>query len=99
MTSMIPRFLLDRRRERKQRDIAGLLDRFAQSPLVRRAHACDASRRDFAALADKRPEHPGVLVIDIVDLVDAETAYLLAPEVLLFRGDRLVASRGPLGCR
>src|SRR6185437_1464511 len=54
---------------------------------------------DLAALGDESLEHPDVLVVDIVDLLDAETANLLAPEVLFlaYRGG-FVAASGPLRC-
>ena len=47
--------------------------------------------------AMKRVQQPHVLVVDVVDLLDAEAAHLLAPEILLLAGrDRLVAAGGPL---
>ena len=62
---------------------------------MRRAHAGNAPRRDLAALGDERVQQPHVLVVDVVDLVDAEPAHLLAPEILLLAGDRFVAAGGP----
>src|SRR5580692_7374361 len=49
---------------------------------MRRANARNAAWHDLAALGDERLKHPDVLVIDVVDLLDAETANLLAPEIL-----------------
>src|SRR5579862_8261722 len=95
MTSMT-RVPLDRRGERDQRDVARLLDRFRQPPLVGRAHARNAARRDLSPLAQERAQQPHVLVVDIVDSVDTKPAHFLAPEILLLARDRLVAAGGPL---
>src|SRR4029077_16896808 len=70
------------RRERHQRDVASLLDRFRQPPLMRCAYARDRPGRDLAALADEGADEPDVFVVDVVDLIDAESAQLLAPEIL-----------------
>ncbi len=72
---------------------------FAQTPLMRSANTGDTARRDLAPLADECVQHLRVFVIDVVDLLDAEPAHFLAPEILLLRGDRLVAPGGPLGRR
>src|ERR1043166_7880489 len=63
---------------------------------MRRAHAGDAPRRDFAALGDERAQQPHVLVVDVVDPIDTKPAHFLAPEILFLAGDRLVAAGGPL---
>ena len=68
----------------------------AKTALVRSADTGDAARHDLAALGDERHEHPHVFVIDIVDLLDAETAHFLAPEILLLGSQRLVAAGGAL---
>src|SRR6266403_140183 len=75
-------FLLHRHRERDERDVARLLDRLRQPALVRGAHARNAARRDLAALGNEGSEQPHVLVVDVVDPIDAEPAYFLAPEIL-----------------
>src|SRR5438132_4169784 len=62
------------------------------------ADAGNPARDDLAALRDKGIEQSGVLIVDIVDLLDAEPAHLLAPEVLLLGGHRLVATGWPLRC-
>src|SRR5581483_11339735 len=72
------------------------LDGFGETPLMRRADAGDAARRDLAALGNKGRKQPHVLVVDIVDLLHAETAHLLAPEVLLAGRDGFVAAGGAL---
>src|SRR5689334_13262490 len=96
MTSMFL-WLLELRRERQQGDVARLLDGIGQPPLVRGADAGNAARHDLAALGHEGVQQLHILVVDVVDLLDAEAAYLLAPEILfLLRGDGLVAARGPL---
>src|SRR5437660_7835747 len=83
------------RRERKQRDVTRLLDRVGEPPLVRGAHSRNAAGDDLAALGYERVKHLHVLIVDIVDPLDAEPAYLLAPEIsLLAAGDRLIAAGG-----
>src|SRR5450755_4386725 len=69
-------------RKRQQRDIARLLDGCRQTVLMRRAHAGQAPRHDFAALGDELPEHAVVLVVDVLDLLDAEFTNFLTPEKL-----------------
>src|SRR5579871_2147451 len=99
MTSMVVSSCvqsLERRGERDQHDVARLLDRLGQAPLMRGAHARDPPRRDLAALADEGAQQANVLVVDIVDFIDAEPAHLLAPEILLLAAECLVAARGPL---
>src|SRR5690348_15369078 len=88
---------LDRCRKRQQCDVARLLDRFRQTTLMRRAHPGDTPGSNLASIADEGSQHAGVLIIDVVDLLDAEPAHLLAPEILLLACDRFVAAGGPLG--
>ena len=65
--------------------------------LARSADTGDAAGNNRAPLGDERVEHLDVFVVNVVDLLDAEPAYLLAPEILLLlRGNRLVAAGGPL---
>src|ERR1039457_70127 len=88
---------LERGRERQQRDVPRLLDRVREPPLMRRAHARNAARHNLAPLRYEGVQHLHVLVVDIVDLLDAEPANLLAPEILfLLGGNRLVAAGGAL---
>src|SRR4051812_17996906 len=85
------------RRERKQRDVTRLLDRVGEPPLVRSAHTRNPARDNLAALGHEGVKHLHVLIVDIVDPLDAEPAYLLAPEVLLLAaGDRFIAASGTL---
>src|ERR1035438_4023007 len=67
MTSIFPP-ALERGRERQQRDVPPLLDRVREPPLVRRAHARNTARHDFAPLRHEGVQHLRVLVVDIVDL-------------------------------
>src|ERR1700739_709906 len=61
---------------RKQRDRARTLERGGQRPLVPRARTGHAARQDLAPVADE-PAQPGdLLVVDVVDLLGAERAYL-----------------------
>src|SRR5579863_8544129 len=97
MTSMAISSRLELRRERQQRDVARLLDGVGETPLMGRAHARDPPRHNLAALGHKGVQHLHIFVIDVIDLLHAEPAHLLAPEILLFlRGDRLVAAGGAL---
>src|SRR5271157_1314721 len=79
ITSMAISSRLELRRERQQRDVARLLDGVREPPLVRRAHARDAARHNPAPLRHKGVQHLHVLIVDVVHLLDAETAHLLAP--------------------
>src|SRR5579864_9235046 len=66
----------------QQGNIARLLDRQRQTPLVRRAHACQAPGHDPPAFRHELRQQTDVLVVDGLDLFDAELANLLAPEIL-----------------
>ena len=95
MTSMVR--LLELRRERQQGDVARLLDGVGEPPLVWGAHAGDAARDDLAALRHEGVQQLHVFIVDVVDLLDAEPADFLPPEILfLLRGDGFIATRGPL---
>src|SRR5579871_4505279 len=95
MTSMIR--LLELRRERQQRDVARLFDGVGEPPLVRGAHAGNAARNNLAAFRHESVQQLYVLVIDVVDFLDAKPANFLAAEILfLLRGDGFVAAGGPL---
>jgi hypothetical protein len=65
-------------REGQQGDVAGPFDRGCQAALVRGAYAGEAARHDLPALGHKLLQQPHVLIVDIVNLFDAELADLLA---------------------
>src|SRR5438270_11285724 len=73
---------LKSRRERQQGDVARLLDRVGQAALVRSANSGEAPRDDLAALGHELAKQAHVLIVDSVDLLDAEFANLLAAEIL-----------------
>jgi hypothetical protein len=68
--------------ERKQRDIAGALDGYAEPTLVARADAGHAARENLAALLDELRKNVGALVVDKVHLFDAKLADFLLAEIL-----------------
>src|ERR1035438_2468184 len=64
---------------------------------MRRTYTRDPARHNLAPLRHERVQHLHIFVIDIVDLLDAEPAYFLAPEILLLLSrNRFIAARGPL---
>src|SRR5688572_16750600 len=63
---------------RKQRQLAGALDRTSDLVLVPTARARDATRTDLAAVAHELLERVDVLVVDELDLVAAVLAGLAA---------------------
>jgi hypothetical protein len=89
--------LLCRSREGQQGDITRLQDSVGQTALMGRTDAGDAAGNDLTALGNERLQHADVLVVDVIDLLDAEPANLLAPEVLFLsnRGG-FVATSGAL---
>src|SRR6185436_8096306 len=69
-----------------QRQVAGALDRLLHHALVTSARAGNAPRQNLGALENVALQHLGVLVVDPIDLVDAELADLAtAEEDLLLR--------------
>ena len=90
------RFLVRAAGERQQGDVARLLDCRRQTALVRRAYAGQAPGNDLAALGDEAGEQAHVLVIDGLDLLDAELANLLAAEKF---AATFAASAGTTGTR
>src|SRR4029078_6425227 len=60
-------------------------------------HAGDAAGRDLAALGNEGVQQAHVLVIDVVDFVDAEPAHFFAPEILLLAHHGFVAAGGTRG--
>src|SRR5882724_2116029 len=75
-------FWLQLRRERHQRDVARTLDCFAQPSLVARARARHAAGKNLAAILYERVQHVGFLVVNVIDLIHAETAHLALAEKL-----------------
>src|SRR5690348_9747484 len=67
---------------RQQSDVASLLDRGRESPLVRRANPSQPPWDNLPALRHELSEQAYVLVVDCLDLLHAEFADLLAPEIL-----------------
>jgi|SRR3954470_6115138 hypothetical protein len=67
---------------RQQSDIASLLDRGRESPLVWRANPGQPPWDNLPALRHELSEQAYVLVVDCLDLLHAEFADLLAPEIL-----------------
>src|ERR1700738_1114676 len=65
---------------------------------MRSTDSGDAARRDLTALGDERVEELYFLVVDVVDLLDAEAADFLAPEILFLRRDGFVSTRRTLRC-
>jgi hypothetical protein len=65
-------------REREHGQLAGALERDVQQALVGGAGACLATRLDLAALRQVTTQSAQVLVVNFVDLVDAELANLAA---------------------
>src|SRR5207237_9122217 len=63
-------------RVRQQRDRARTLERRRQRPLMPGARPGHAPRQDLASVADKAAQARYLLVVDVVDLLDAEGAYL-----------------------
>src|SRR5262247_2672665 len=60
--------------ERQQRDIPSLLDRARKPPLMRGADSRQPPGNDLPALGDELREQTNVLVVDALDLLDAEFA-------------------------
>src|SRR5579884_4338069 len=81
--------------ERQQRDVASLLDRSSKTTLVGRADPTQPPRHNLSALGDELRQQPVILVVDGVNLLDAELANLLPPEVLALgaTGSRRAACR------
>src|SRR5215475_11061733 len=74
--------------ERQQRDVAGPFDGHAEPALMARAYASHAARQDLPALLDELGEYVCALVVDQVDLLDAELAHFLLAEELTFAAAR-----------
>src|SRR5690606_10480291 len=63
-----------------ERNLTRALDGRLQRALMLRAHARDPPRLDLAALRDERRQQLHVLVVHVVDLLDAELADAPAAE-------------------
>jgi hypothetical protein len=70
------------RRERKQGDVASLLDRARQAPLVGGAYTSQTTRYNLAALGHKSLQQTDIPIRDGVDLLSAELTDLFAAEEL-----------------
>src|SRR5690242_13215154 len=95
--------LARRARVRKQRHLAGVLDRRRDVPLVARAVARHPAGADLAAVRDVLAEQAGVLVVDVGRPVVAERADLLLRLANGWLGHRGALLRAPpaagmLGC-
>src|SRR5208282_179605 len=95
-TTHLPDSLARRARVRKQRHLAGVLDRRRDVPLVARAVACHPPGADLAAVRDVLAEQAGVLVVDVDDPLLAEHANLLLRLAQWWLGHRgAPSSRAP----
>jgi hypothetical protein len=63
--------------EGQKRNAASPLDRLANIPLMGRAVPGYSSWNNLTPLGDEIPKQPGILVIDVVDLIGAEAAIFL----------------------
>src|SRR5580692_9562265 len=85
--------------EWQQRNIACLLDRQRQPSLMRRANAGQAPRHDSPALCHELRQQTNVLVVNGLDLFDAELANLLAPEIFAATRAALATAARPARTR
>src|SRR5262245_12140114 len=84
------------RRKRQQGDVACPLDGCCQAALVRCADSGQPARNDLAALSHKLAQQADVFVVDVVDLLHAKLAHLLAAEKL---ASAIAAARTTIGPR
>src|ERR1700756_4166374 len=68
--------------KRHQRDVAGALQGYAKPPLVTRANAGHAARKNLAALLHELRKNVGALVVDQVHFLDTKLADFLFAEEL-----------------
>lgn len=61
--------------------MACALDRYGELALMRRAGAGDTARQDLGALGHIAAEPCDILVVDVLDPIYTETAYLTAASV------------------
>src|SRR3569832_128335 len=64
--------------ERDERYRTGTLDRVLELPLMQRARSGNAAGKNLAALGDELLQRLDVLVVDVLELLDAELADALA---------------------
>ena len=64
--------------EGQQSDLTGALDGLGQLALMHGAGTGGAARQDLGALGDEAAQLGGVLIVDILALVNAELAHLFA---------------------
>jgi hypothetical protein len=74
--------------ERKQRDVARALDRFAEPALMTSANAGHAARKNFSTLLHELRQDVGALVVDEIHLLDTELADFLFAEILALAAAR-----------
>src|SRR5580704_1498888 len=74
--------------ERKQRDVARALDRFAEPTLMAGANSRHAARQNLSALLNELRQDVGALVVDEVHLLDTELADFLFAEILALAAAR-----------
>jgi hypothetical protein len=74
--------------ERKQRDVARALDRFAEPTLMASANTRHAARQNLAALLHELRQDVGAFVVDEVHLLDTELADFLLAEILTLAAAR-----------
>jgi hypothetical protein len=63
--------------EGQKGDAASPLNRFSHIPLMGGAVPGNSSWNNLSPFRDEIPKQPGILVIDVVDLIGAEAAILL----------------------
>src|SRR5690348_16240798 len=102
-TTHLPYSLARRARVRKQRHLAGVLDRRRDVPLVAGAVTGHPAGADLAAVRDVLAQQAGVLVVDVRGPVVAERADLLLRLAQWWLGHRGALLRAPpaagmLGC-
>jgi hypothetical protein len=74
--------------ERKQRDVARALDRFAEPALMTGADAGHTARQNLAAFLHELRQDVGTLVVDEVHLLDTKLADFLLAEILTLAAAR-----------
>ncbi len=83
--------------ERKQSDVAGALDGFAEPALMARAHARHAARQNFSALLHELREDVGAFVVDEIHFLDTKFADFLLAEILALAATRAAGATWTAG--
>jgi hypothetical protein len=86
------RFLRSSASEWQQGNITSLLDRQRQPSLMRCANPSQPPRDNSPALRHELRQQTNVLIVDRLDLFDAELANFLAPEILAPTGAATLAT-------